>query len=233
MNFSQLHERLRQECLRRIERGTLSVSLLARQTGFGQPHLSNFLRGRRRLSLASMDRVLAAQRLTAVDLLPVLAFSQAIPTEESGAVPLVTHASALFERVIRSSAVESMLYFPAAVLASIQPRASGARRAWERFVAVRAEAADAAAMEPLLQPQAIALLDRHYNTFRQYRPNRLNLFAVKQGAGLKLRYADFSLGRLVLRPRSLAFPVELIDAGGWEPAADLLVGRVALVLNEL
>ncbi len=51
MNFTQMHERLRVELLRRIERGTLSVSLLARQTGFGKSHLSNFLHSRRKLSL--------------------------------------------------------------------------------------------------------------------------------------------------------------------------------------
>ncbi len=57
MNFTQMHERLRLELLRRMQRGSLSVSLLARETGFGQPHLSNFLRGRRRLSLEAMDRI--------------------------------------------------------------------------------------------------------------------------------------------------------------------------------
>ena len=65
MNFTQMHERLRLELLRRIQRGTLSVSLLARQTGFGQPHLSNFLHSRRQLSLEGMDRLLAAQHLAA------------------------------------------------------------------------------------------------------------------------------------------------------------------------
>jgi hypothetical protein len=35
MTFSQMNERLRVELLRRIQRGTLSVSLLSRQTGFG------------------------------------------------------------------------------------------------------------------------------------------------------------------------------------------------------
>ena len=65
MNFRQMHERLRQELLRRIERGSVSVSLLARQTGLGQSHLSNFLHSRRQLSLDAMDRVLAAQRLAA------------------------------------------------------------------------------------------------------------------------------------------------------------------------
>src|SRR5579863_8100307 len=70
MNFTQMHERLRFELLRRIQRGTLSVSLLARQTGFGQSHLSNFLRSHRQLSLEAMDRVLSAQHLDAADLLP-------------------------------------------------------------------------------------------------------------------------------------------------------------------
>jgi hypothetical protein len=71
MNFSQMHERLRLELLRRIQRGTLSVSLLARQTGFGQSHLSNFLHSRRQLSLEALDRVLVSQHITAGDLLPV------------------------------------------------------------------------------------------------------------------------------------------------------------------
>src|SRR5579863_10212162 len=71
MNFLQMHERLRLELLRRIQRGTLSVSLLARQTGFGQSHISNFLRSRRQLSLEALDRVLIAQHMTAGDLLPL------------------------------------------------------------------------------------------------------------------------------------------------------------------
>ena len=72
MNFTQMHERLRLEMLRRIQRGTASVSLLARQTGLGQSHLSNFLHCRRQLSLEALDRVLAAQHLTAADLLPAM-----------------------------------------------------------------------------------------------------------------------------------------------------------------
>ena len=99
MNFSQMHERLRLELLRRIQRGTVSVSLLARQTGFGQAHLSNFLHSRRQLSLEAMDRVLAAQRLTVADLLPALPRGGFWPEDESaGAVPVVSHATALLSR---------------------------------------------------------------------------------------------------------------------------------------
>lgn len=234
MNFTQIHERLRLEMLRRVQRGTLSVSLLARQTGLGQPHLSNFLRGRRRLSLEAMDRILAAQHLSAADLLPVMARATATTlTESGGMVPVVTHAAALFEPNIRPSAVQSMLFFPAGMLESIRTRASNARRAWQRFVAVRISGADAPSMEPLVLPEAIVLIDRHYNSLAPYRPDRPNLYAVRHDAHLKLRYVDLELNRLVLRPLNIAYPVELIDVDQWESPSDPLAGRVALVINDL
>ncbi|HEY1766225.1 MAG TPA: hypothetical protein VGG26_01145 [Terracidiphilus sp.] len=234
MNLIQFHERLRLELLRRVQRGTLSVSLLARQTGFGQPHLSNFLRGRRQLSLRAMDRILEAQRLSAADLLAGTAHGKAAAaTEESGVAPLVSHAAALFEPQIRPASIQAMLSFPAGVLASMRPRAvSNARRAWQRFVAVRAHPADAQAMGPMVQPEAIALIDRHYNSLAPYRPDRSNLYAVRQGAHLQLRYAHLDLNRLVLRPYNIAFAVELIDMDENAPG-DALAGRVVLLMNEL
>ena len=81
-------------------------------------------------------------------------------------------------------------------------------------------------------PDAIALLDRHYNALIPYRPNRTNLFAVRHGSHLKLRYVDFVAQRLVLRPHSIAFPVDLIEVDPDESPGDLIAGRVALILNE-
>ncbi|MGD0911384.1 MAG: hypothetical protein ABR928_05780, partial [Terracidiphilus sp.] len=66
-----------------------------------------------------------------------------------------------------------------------------------------------------------------------YRPSRLNIYAVKQHAHLALRYVDFTANRLVLRPHSAAFPVELLEVAPGESPSDLLVGRVALILNEV
>jgi hypothetical protein len=234
MNFTQIHERLRLELLRRIQRGTVSVSLLARQTGLGQPHLSNFLHSRRQLSLEAIDRVLAAQHLAAGDLLPATHQAFALPAEEErSTVPIVSHAVALFEPFIRPSAVQAMLYLPAGVLQTVRARASNTRRAWQRFVAVRIPAADALPMEPLVLPEAIALLDRHYTSLAPYRPNRPNLYAVRHGAHLTLRYVDFLSNRLVLRPHNIAFPVDLIEVDPNESPSDLLAGRIALILNEL
>jgi hypothetical protein len=233
MNFTQMHEYLRLELHRRIQRGTVSVSLLARQTGLGQSHLSNFLHSRRQLSFDAVDRVLAAQHLSAADLLPTLyQFGNVSSLEENNMIPVVSHAAALFEPFIRPSAVQSMLHLPAKALATIRARVSNTRRAWQRFVAVRIPAADALAMEPLVLPEAIVLLDRHYISLTPYRPNRANVYAVRKGAHLTLRYVDFLAARLVLRPHNLAFAVDVLEMNPGESPNDLLAGRVALILNE-
>jgi transcriptional regulator with XRE-family HTH domain len=233
MNFTQMHERLRQEMWRRVQRGTLSVSLLARQTGLAQSHASHFLHSKRRLSLDALDRILAAQRLTARDLLPAAQQFEPDADEAPNAVPIVSHAAALFEPFIRSTAAQGMVHMPAGVLRTARARTSSPRRSWERFVAVRVQAADAAPMEPLILPDAIALLDRHYNSLTPYRTGRPTLFAVRNGAHLTLRYVDFLAGRLVLRPHNIAFPVELIEIDPSESPNDLLAGRVALIVNEV
>jgi hypothetical protein len=233
MNFTQMHERLRQEMLRRIQRGTLSVSLLGRQTGLAQSHMSHFLRSKRHLSLDALDRVLAAQHVTASDLLPAANLATTLePDDETSTVPIVSHAAALFEPFIRTVAAQAMLHVPGGILQTIRARVSSPRRSWQRFVAVRIQAADVLAMEPLIFPDAIALLDRHYNSLAPYRPNRPNLYAVRHGAHLTLRYVEFLADRLVLRPHNTAFPLELIEVGPGETPNDLLAGRVALILNE-
>jgi hypothetical protein len=234
MNFTQMHERLRTELLRRVQRGSLSVTLLARQTGLAQGHLSNFLHGKRNLSLDAMDRVLQSQHMAASDLL--FHASVSTPLEignERDSVPLVSHAVALFEPVIRPSAVQSMLHLPAEALQMMRARAAHGRRAWQRFVAVRIPSADALAMDPIVLPDAVALIDRHYNSLVPYRPNRSNIYAVRHGAHLRLRYVDFLLNRLVLRPSNMAFPVDLIQVAPGEAPGDIITGRVALLLNEL
>src|ERR1700722_7655606 len=81
MNFQDLHELLRVELLRRIERGTLSRSRLAQQAGFQGAHISNFLNRKRALSLEGLDRVLASQNLAIDQILPLEL--QALHAEQS------------------------------------------------------------------------------------------------------------------------------------------------------
>lgn len=236
MNFTQMHERLRLELLRRIQRGTLSVSLLARQTGLAKPHVSNFLRSKRKLSLDALDRVLASQRLIAADLLPMAVRMEEFYNDKlSSEVPLVSHAVALFEPVIRPAAVKTVVHIPAGSLESVRaPRGPVSRRAWQRFVAVRIPSGDTLPMEPVVFSEAIALIDRHYNSFARYWPDRPNLYAVRHGLShLVLRYADFLAGRVVLRPHNVLFPLDLIEVRDGESPGDLLAGRVVLIVNEV
>jgi len=88
-------------------------------------------------------------------------------------------------------------------------------------------------MEPLVQPESVALIDRHYTSLITYKPDRANLYAVRHGSHLKLRYAEFLSNRLVLRPYNIAFPVELVEVDPGESPNDHLAGRVLLIQNEL
>jgi hypothetical protein len=180
-----------------------------------------------------LDRVLAAQQIVAADLLPATYKSRTWSGDEGGcSVPVVSHTAALFEPYIRPSAVQFMLHLPADLLLSFRTRVTKTRRAWERFVAVRIVRADALPMDPLVLPEAIVLLDRHYNSPMPYRCGRPSLYAVRDEAHLTLRYVDYLSNRLVLRPHNIAFPVELIEMSASELPSDLIVGRIALILNE-
>jgi hypothetical protein len=234
MNFSQMHDRLRVELLRRIQRGTLSVSLLSRQTGFGQSHVSNFLHSRGSLSLAALDRVLSAQNMAVEDLIQLHTHNAAAAdTCGPDLVPLVSHTTALFEPIVRPSAAQMMLQLPPGTLRSLRAKTVASRRTWQRFVAIRVDHADALPMEPLLHPNAIAVIDRHYNALVPYRATRPNLLAVRDGARLTLRYVEYASMRLVLRPLNIAFPVDLIEIGPENSPGEFIAGRVALILNEL
>ena len=87
-------------------------------------------------------------------------------------------------------------------------------------------------MEPLVLPEAVAIVDRHYTSLLAYRPSRPNLYAVRHGAHLTLRYVELVSNRLVLRPHNHAFPVDLIEVGPDDSPRRFVAGRAALILNE-
>jgi hypothetical protein len=234
MNFTQMQDRLRVELLRRIQRGTLSISLLSRQTGFGKSHLSNFLHARRQLSLEGIDRMLNAQYMVAEDLLQLGMQDTKLKTsEEIRVIPLVSHNTALFEPHVRKSAVHAMVPLPPGSLSTLKSKAASSRRAWQRFVAIRMAHADALSMDPLLLPGALAVIDRHYNSLTPYRPGRPSIFAVRNGAHLSLRYLEYVTTRLVLRPLNMGFPVDLIEISPETTPGEFIAGRVVLTINEL
>src|SRR3981189_2734792 len=69
MKFCMLQEKLRKALWEYIDAGELTGLRLAQQTGFKQAHISNFLNRKRGLSLEGMDKVLAVQHLSVLDLL--------------------------------------------------------------------------------------------------------------------------------------------------------------------
>lgn len=235
MNFQDLHELLRLELLRRIERGSLTGSRLAQQAGFQQAHISNFLNHKRSLSLEGLDRVLASQNLTIDQILPLDLAAAASPqiNESLDTIPVVSPSVAMDEARVPESAIIETVQVSASRLHDNRARPSTRRAHWQRFLAIRADAQQSAAMEPLLAPGAIAVLDRHYNSLAPYRAHQQTLYAVRCGAALLLRYVDFDERRLILRPYSRDFPVQLLPLASHESPADYIVGRVCLVFSEL
>ena len=154
MNFQDLHELLRLELVRRIERGTLTQSRLAQQTKFQQAHISNFLNRKRALSLEGLDRVLASQGLTIDQILPVsLDAAAAAPlstNEPVEVIPVVSASIAMDETRIHPSAVIETIQVSALRLYDNRTHRSPKSAHWQRFVAIRADAQQCAAMEPLL-----------------------------------------------------------------------------------
>jgi hypothetical protein len=239
MNFQDLRERLRMELLGRIESGSLTGTVLARQSNFKQAHISNFLNGKRALSLDGLDRVLAAQGLTVDQLLPV-ELSAAEDTNPAGgveAIPVVTATTAMNDAVVRPGAVIETVQVAGAALRSNRWWAPDKYVRWQRYVAVRADAQEAAAMAPLIVPGAVMVVDRHYRSLAAYQTQGRTLYAVRAGSGagerLAMRYVELDGGKLVLRPLALAVPVQVVTLGPQETAADYIVGRVCVVVSEL
>ncbi|WP_263382769.1 helix-turn-helix domain-containing protein [Granulicella arctica] len=235
MNFQHLHELLRLELLRRIDQGILTGTKLAQQTKFQQAHISNFLNKKRSLSLEGLDRVLAAQNLTVDQLLPVDlnagdAGNDADPMET---VPVVSSRAAMESAFATASSVIETMQVSASRLQDNRSRPNPKRLHWQRFLAIRVDAQQASAMEPMLGAGTIAVLDRHYNSLAPYRAHQPTLYGVRCGAALLLRFVDFEEGRMILRPYSRAFPIQLMSVGAEESPSDYIVGRVCILLSEL
>ena len=249
MNFQDLHELLRLELLRRIERGDLTGTRLASQTEFQQGHVSNFLNRKRALSLDGLDRVLAAQCLTIDELLPL---HLSASSDHSGQQPVAATETDSPERadnlqeipvVSFAAAADQPQILPASIIQSIQISASllSERRAfqgrrtmgWQRFVAIRADAQQAAAMEPVLSIGCIAVIDRHYNSLAPHHAHQPSPFAIRYGPGLIIRYIEFETGQPLLRPSSVSHPIQLLEVAGNQSASDYIIGRVCLIIDEL
>jgi Peptidase S24-like len=231
MKFRVLQENLRDALWERIDEGELTGLRLAQQTGFKQAHISNFLNRKRGLSLEGMDRVLAVQHLSVLDLLDpaeVNKRASIVPpsNDEFQNVLLTDGTVAATQPLITSMHVKEILKFKKSFLKKLKAETEGNREEWERFVLIKADAREGMSMYPRLLPGATLLIDRHYNSLKPYRKGEFNLYAVLKNGGCTVKYVELANNHLILRPHNQAYPVEVMPMEEGKTVADYLVGRV-------
>jgi transcriptional regulator with XRE-family HTH domain len=214
----------------RIHRGELTGLALAREAGFQQAHLSNFLNSRRGLSLDSMDRLLQAMNLGTLDLIDPEELQRRIghPAPDSSwqrTVGLISAENAASPRFVPEQVLE-VVSFKKTFLQGLKPNIVGDRSEWERFVLLKADVASSKAMGPRIGAGALLLIDRHYNSLEPYRRLQHNLYAIRINAGCSIRYAAVAEDRMILRPHRREFPVELLRMERGRNYSDYIVGRV-------
>jgi hypothetical protein len=234
MKFRVVQDNLRKVLWERIGEGELTGLRLAQQTGFKQAHISNFLNRKRGLSLEGMDRVLAVQHLSVLDLLdPAEVNKRASILPPSGDefqdVLLTERTIAATLPLITSMNVKEILKFKKSFLKKLKPETEGNRRHWGRFVLIKADAREGMSMYPRLQPGAALLIDRHYNSLKPYRKGELNIYAVLKHDSCTVKYVEKAGNQLILRPHNQASPIEVMTIEDGKSASDYLVGRVCHV----
>jgi hypothetical protein len=122
---------------------------------------------------------------------------------------------------------------PSGWLGGFPVRRAVGRRSWERFVGVRISLAQALPMDPVLRIGSIVILDRHYNSLVNWKPPTPNLYGVRTGTQMVFQHVVFESNRLVLRPRALEYPIDVIELAPGDSPSDLLVGRVCLCISEI
>ena len=231
MKFRVLQENLRNALWDRIEEGDLTGLRLAKQTGFKQAHISNFLNRKRGLSLEGMDRVLAVQHLSVLDLLD--------PSEVNKRASILPPSNDEFQNVIvaegpvaathpllTSMHVKEILKFKKSFLKKLKPEIEGDRARWERFVLIKADAREGMSMYPRLLPGATLLIDRHYNSLKPYRKGESNMYAVLKNETCTIKYVETARNQLILRPHNQAYPIEVLTMEDGKKSSDYIVGRV-------
>ena len=234
MKFRVLQENLRKILWERIEANELTGLRLAQQTGFKQAHISNFLNRKRGLSLEGMDKVIAVQHLSVLDLLdPAEVNKRASILPPSGDefenILQVDGTVAATQPLIASMNVKKILKFKKTFLRKLRAESEGGRGIWERFVLIKVDSHDGVSMYPRLTPGATLLLDRHYNSLKPYRKGEFNLYAVRKDGTCTVRYVEVAGNHLILRPHSQTHPIEVIAMDEGKGSSDYLVGRVCHV----
>ena len=233
MDFRSLQESLRQRLLAEIAAGDLTGLELARQIGFQQAHISNFLNRKRGLSLEAMDAILKVRKLSVAALLGSANHRVSrrktihAASTELTFIPLVSaencHASEL-----PYAEADNALTVMSSRLGRLRPKVHTPRQHWQRFVAMKVAAEDARAMTPRLQRDSTVVIDRHSNAVDE----KHSIYLLQYQGRIVLRYVERAGREYVLRAESPDYPLLVLDASGRDPLA-AIVGRVCLVMTEV
>ena len=234
MKFRTLQENLRKALWERIEEGELTGLHLAELTGFKQAHISNFLNRKRGLSLEGMDKVLAVEHLSVLDLLDPAEINKRasiIPPSEDDfeAVVLADSQVAANQPLIMNMHVKEILKFKKSFLRRLRAETESSREGWERFVSLKVKAREGMSMYPRMLPGATLLIDRHYNSLTPYRKGEHNMYAVRKEDSCTIKYVELADNHLVLRPHNNAYPIDILTMAEGKKPGDYLVGRVCYV----
>jgi transcriptional regulator with XRE-family HTH domain len=235
LDFACLQSRLRRAVLERIRSGQLSGQRLAQIVGVKQPHISNFLHGRRGLSLEAMDRVLRSLEISALDLVPVRALDRFVAAgsdSEYEAVPLVEN-DALLVPYPPARAIRNWIKLKRSLLGEMKTATVGRRDAWLRWVLMRVSDEDAAAMYPRIARGALLLVDRHYNSLEAHRAGEVNMCAVRVQERMMVRWVERVGAQLLLRPERSDVPMEIMTIDAKRRYASKIAGRAVLAAGKV
>ena len=237
IDFTTLQDRLRSALWKQIQAGELTGVQLARETGFQQAHISNFLNRHRGLSLQAMDTVMETRGFNLFDLVkneelaPRLAMRNSTEDGYENVI-LVDGPIAAGSPLVVQENVRDVLKFKSSFLRKLRADDSTKRSDWRRFVLIKVDAREGMSMFPRLLPGSMVLIDRHYTSLRPYRKNDRNMYAVRKDGGCTIKYVETSGTNLVLRPHNQEYPVDVIRMSDGDSVADFVVGRVCHISIE-
>jgi len=211
MLVADLHERIRQHVLAAINTGLFSQSALAKRVGVKQAHISNFLCGRRGLSIECMDTIL---NVLGIDVIHLIAMSENGSGQQKGSIPMEFVPLIQIRAAVRPSFSEEeildKLGFLKALLRRLEPDQADGRAEWVRFIAVRADAKLAAPMYPRIANGSVLLVDRHYCSLNNYRKDEPNIYLIRKGETMMVRWIEVQGKQLCLRPESNSYSLDMV-----------------------
>jgi len=210
VTLQDLQEQLRAHIRSRMGRGELNGVGLARAADFPQGHLSNFLNGRRGLSLESMDRLLDTLGIGILDLLETREIEQHVE------LPFAP------EQILETRS------FNKSFLRRLRPSDAEDRRDWLRFVVIRLELKSV----PLIAyrtTRVTLLIDRHYSSLDPYRRFQPNVYVISFEGRCSMGYVTVRDDYLLLRTRDAQQEVEMVRIERGRNYSDYIVGRVCHV----